>query len=87
MLHNRRLDTAIGRIVLMAKLRPVVEHGSTVWHAASAQERNKIEAVVLVVFRVMKLMTRFLAVFENLHLSAFMTCFAWSGGAGHSAVG
>jgi hypothetical protein len=60
-LHNRRLDTEIRRIVLMAKLRPVVEYGSTVWHVASAQERNQIEAVMI---RVMK---RFLAVFENVH--------------------
>ncbi len=46
-LHNRRLDTEIRRIVLMAKLRPVVEYGSTVWHAASAPEQNQIEAVII----------------------------------------
>ena len=34
-LHNRRLDTEIRRVVLLAKLRPVLEYCSTVWHAAT----------------------------------------------------
>ena len=61
MLHNRRLDTEIRRVVLLAKLRPVLEYCSTVWHAATDAQRSQLEGVML---RVMK---RFLAVFENVH--------------------
>ncbi len=60
-LHNRRLDTKIRRVVLLAKLRPVLEYCSTVWHAAMDAQRSQLEGVML---RVMK---RFLAVFENVH--------------------
>jgi hypothetical protein len=60
-LHNRRLDTEIRRVVLLAKLRPVLEYCSTVWHAATDAQRSQLEGVML---RVMK---RFLAVFENVH--------------------
>jgi hypothetical protein len=60
-LHNRKLDTEIRRVVLLAKLWPVLEYCSTVWHAATVPERTRLEGVVI---RVMK---RFLAVFENVH--------------------
>ncbi len=60
-LHSRRLDTEIRRVVLLAKLRPVLEYCSTVWHAATDAQRSQLEGVML---RVMK---RFLAVFENVH--------------------
>jgi hypothetical protein len=60
-MHGRRLDTEIRRVVLLAKLRPVLEHCSTVWHAATDAQRSQLEGVML---RVMK---RFLAVFENVH--------------------
>ena len=30
-LHNKRVSTAVRRVVLQAVLRPVVEHGSPVW--------------------------------------------------------
>ena len=57
-LHNRKLDTDIHRVVLLAKLRPVLEYCSTVWHAATAAERSQLEGVVI---RVLK---RFLAVYD-----------------------
>jgi hypothetical protein len=60
-LHNRKLDTEIRRVVLLAKLRPVLEYCSTVWHAATAAERSQLEGVVI---RVLK---RFLAVYDNVH--------------------
>jgi hypothetical protein len=60
-LHNPRLPTEIRRIVLLAKLRPIVEYNSTVWHAADDKRRRQIEAVMV---RVLK---RFLAVFDNVH--------------------
>jgi hypothetical protein len=60
-LHNRKLDTEIRRVVLLAKLRPVLEYCSTVWHAATDQERGRLEGVMS---RVLK---RFLAVYDNVH--------------------
>jgi hypothetical protein len=61
-LHNRKLDTEIRRVVLLAnKLRPVLEYCSTVWHAETAAERSQLEGVVI---RVLK---RFLAVYDNVH--------------------
>jgi hypothetical protein len=60
-LHNRKLDTEIRRVVLLAKLRPVLEYCSTVWHAATNEERSQLEGVVI---RVLK---RFLAVSDNVH--------------------
>jgi hypothetical protein len=55
-------------VVLLAKLRPVLEYYcSTVWHAATddaGRARRQLEGVMLVMLRVMK---RFLAVFENVH--------------------
>jgi hypothetical protein len=60
-LHNRKLDTEIRRVVLLAKLRPLLEYCSTVWHAATEAERSRLEGVMI---RVLK---RFLAVFENVH--------------------
>jgi hypothetical protein len=46
-LHNRKLDTEICRVVRLAKLRPVLEYCSTVWHAATAAERSQLEGVVI----------------------------------------
>jgi hypothetical protein len=60
-LQNRKLDTEIRRVVLLAKLRPVLEYCSTVWHAATDAERSQLEGVVI---RVLK---RFLAVCDNVH--------------------
>ena len=59
-LHNRKLDTELRRVVLLAKL-PVLEYCSTVWHAATSEERSQLEGVVI---RVLK---RFLAVYDNVH--------------------
>ena len=46
-LHNRRLDTEIRRVVLLAKLQPVLEYCSTVWHAATDAQRSQLEGVML----------------------------------------
>jgi hypothetical protein len=46
-LHNRRLDTEIRRVVLLAKLRPELEYCSTVWHAATDAQRSQLEGVML----------------------------------------
>jgi hypothetical protein len=55
------LCTEIRRVVLLAKLRPVLEYCSTVWHAATDQERGRLEGVMS---RVLK---RFLAAYGNVH--------------------
>ncbi len=55
------IDTEIRRIVLMAKLRPAVEHGATVFHAADDAGLRKLDAVMTRVLR------RFVAVYENVH--------------------
>jgi hypothetical protein len=63
-LHSRLLDVELRRVVrvvLLAKVRPVLEHCSTVWHAADDKAQAKIEQVLI---RVLK---RFLAMFENVH--------------------
>jgi hypothetical protein len=46
-LHSRILSMEIRSIVLLAKLQPVVEHSSTVWHAADSTACKMIEAVMI----------------------------------------
>ena len=39
-LHNRRVATAVRRVVLLAVLRPALEHASTVWCTTAAQQQQ-----------------------------------------------
>ena len=54
-LHNRRMATAVRRVVLLAVLRPVVEHASTVWCTTAAQQQRLEQVQTRVLRRIMRL--------------------------------
>jgi hypothetical protein len=54
-LHNRRMATAVRRVVLLAVVRPVVEHASTVWCTTAAQQQRVEQVQTRVLRRIMRL--------------------------------
>ncbi len=73
-LHNRRMATAVRRVVLLAVVRPVLEHGSTVWCTTAAQQA-----------RIEQVQTR--ALRRIVRLPYAVMCCAWSLGAGRMPAG
>jgi hypothetical protein len=54
-LHNRRTATAVRRVVLLAVVRPEVEHASTVWCTMAAQQQRLEQVQTKVLRRVLRL--------------------------------
>jgi hypothetical protein len=54
-LHNRRMATAVRRVVLLAVVRPVLEHGSTVWCTTAAQQARLEQVQTRVPRRIVRL--------------------------------
>jgi hypothetical protein len=54
-LHNRRMATAVRRVVLLAVVRPVVEHASTVWCTTAAQQARLEQVQTRVLRRIVGL--------------------------------
>ncbi len=54
-LHNRRVSTAVRRLVLLAVLRPVVEYASTVWEPTSQQLKRLEQVQLRVLSRIVRL--------------------------------
>jgi hypothetical protein len=54
-LHNRRMSAGVRRLVLLAVLRPVVEHGSPVWVPTSADMQRLEQVQVRVLRRIVNL--------------------------------
>jgi hypothetical protein len=54
-LHSRRMATAVRRVVLLAVVRPVLEHGSTVWCTTAAQQARLEQVQARVLRRIVRL--------------------------------
>jgi hypothetical protein len=54
-LHNRRMATAVRRVVLLAVVRLVVEHASTVWCTTAAQQQRLEQVQTKVLRRILRL--------------------------------
>jgi hypothetical protein len=54
-LHKRRMATAVRRVVLLAVVRPVVEHASTVWCTTAAQQQRLEQVQTRVLRRILRL--------------------------------
>jgi hypothetical protein len=76
-LHNRRMATAVRRVVRLAVVRPVVEHASTVWRTTAAQQQRLEQVQTRVLRRILR----------GSCVPLRMMCCAWSWDAGPTLAG